>query len=402
MIDLYATGEGRVQVVEEAARWERAGLVSPAQAAAARERYRPSLVRVNLFVRILLALFTAVGVAALLALPALVLKVEEFGMTALLLLFAPLCAWVADRQLIHSRRLYRSGAEEMLLFLAVAFLALAAGIPAHAWGSGVERLGWLTAHGIILAGTALLAVRYGYALAALGAVGALATLPFHLLEALHWHAPGAARVALFLLLGTVAIWTHRRLARRKGWPRGYYLWCLETGRFAALTGLYLDVNLYAHRLLWRPWLGWTLAPGSIAWADPTCAVLTALLPVAALVLGIGRRDRALLWYAIFAGTASLLTLKYFLHLGYLAEEVTGSGLFLTGLAFALLRWLRTGTDRRRGAFTAESLLEPRLYGLDAEALATMQPLAPAPKAPAAEGFRPGGGSFGGGGASGGY
>jgi hypothetical protein len=173
-------------------------------------------------------------------------------------------------------------------------------------------------------------------------------------------------------------------------------------RLAALAGIYLDVNLFAHRLLWRDWLGWTPTAGAVSWSDPLCAVLTALLPATALVLGIFRRDRALLWYAIFAGTASILTLKYFLHLGYLAEEVTAAGLALVGLAFGLLRWLRTGADRRRGAFTAEPLLEPRLYGLDAEALAAMQPLAPTPRTPAAEGFRPGGGGFGGGGATGGY
>lgn len=401
MIALYSTGEDRVQVVEESRRWEESGLVSPAQAADVRERYRPELVRVNLFIRILLALFTAVGVVALVALPAVILKVEEFGIAVLFLLFAPLCAWVADRQLIHGRRLYRCGAEEVLLFLAVVFLALAVGIPAHEWGRSAERLGWLAAHGIALAGATVLAVRYGYALAALGAVGALAGLPFHLLDALHWHQPGWARVALFLLLGAVGIWAHRQLVRREALPRSY-VWCLETVRLAALAGIYLDVNLFAHRLLWKDWLGWTPPAGTVSWSDPLCAMLTALLPATALILGIVRRDRALLWYAVFAGTASILTLKYFLHLGYLAEEVTAAGLILAGLAFVLLRWLRTGADRRRGAFTGESLLEPRLYGLDAEALAAMQPLAPTPKTPAAEGFRLGGGGFGGGGASGGY
>jgi hypothetical protein len=405
MIALYATGEDRVHVVEEAGRWEEAGLVSSAQAAAVRQRYRPELVRVNLFIRILLALFTAVGVVALVALPAVILDVEEFGMTVLFLLFAPLCAWIADRQLIHGRRLYRCGAEEVLLFLAVGFLALAVGIPSHEWAGGAERLGWLAAHGILLTGATALAVRYGYALAALGAVGALAGLPFHLLDALRWHAPGLARVALFLLLGAVGIWAHRWLVRRKTLPRGY-VWCLSTVRLAALAGIYLDVNLFAHRLLWKDWIGWSPAAGGGSWSDPwfdlCCAVLTALLPAAAMVLGIVRRDRALLWFSVFAGTASILTLKYFLHLGYLAEEVTASGLALAGLAFGLLRWLRTGAGRRRGAFTGESLLEPRLYGLDAEALAAMQPLAPAPKTPAAEGFRLGGGGFGGGGASGGY
>lgn len=398
MIALYSTGEDRVQVVEESRRWEESGLVSPAQAAAVRERCRPGLVRMNLFIRILLAIFTTVGVVALVALPAVILGVKEFGLAVLFLLFAPLCAWVADHQLIHGRHLYRCGAEEVLLFLAVGFLALAVGIPALEWGRSAERLGWLAAHGIALAGATVLAVRYGYALAALGAVGALAGLPFHLLEVLHWHQPGWARVALFLLLGAVGIWAHQGLVRREALPRGY-LWCLETVRLAALAWIYLDVNLFAHRLLWRDWLGWTPAAGAVSWADPwfdfCCAVLTTLLPATALVLGIVRRDRALLWYAVFAGTASILTLKYFLHLGHLAEEVTAAGLALAGLAFGLLRWLRIGSDRRRGAFTGESLLEPRLFGMGAEALAAMQPLAPTPKTPAADGFRSGGGGFGG-------
>lgn len=401
MIKLYADGEKRVQVVEEARRWGQAGIVSSAQAAAIRERYRPELGRVNLFIRILLALFTAVGVVAMVGLPAVIFKADEVGITLLFLIFAPLCAWVADQRLIHDRRLYRCGAEEMLLFLAVGLLALAVGIAAEKGGYSVERMGWLAGHVIALVGAALLAVRYGYALAALGAVVALAEFPFHLAEALRWHQPGWSRVALFLLLAAAGIWAHRQLGQRENLQRSY-VWCLETVRLAALAGIYLDVNLFAHRLLWRSWIGWTSQAGAQFWSDPLCAVLTALLPVAALVLGIVRRDRALLWYAIFTGSASILTLKYFFHLGYLAEELTAAGLALAGLAFGLLRWLRTGADRRRGAFTGEPLLEPRLYGLDAEALAAIQPLAPTPKTPAAEGFNPGGGSSGGGGASGTY
>jgi hypothetical protein len=405
MISLYANDEGRVAVVEESRRWEEAGLVTPAQAAAVRERFRPALVRVNLFIRILLAFFTMLGVVALVALPAVLLDVEESGLTVLFLLFAPLCAWVADRQLIAQRRLYRCGAEEMLLFLAVVFLALAVGIPAHNWSQGAEHLAVLAAHGIVLIGATVLALRYGYALAAFGAVVALAALPFHLAEALHWDRPGWSRVVLFLLLSALAIWAQRWLGRRDGLPRGT-IWSLETVRLTALAGIYLDVNLYAHRLLWLDWLDW--APGvdggfwSTSWLDLGCAALTVLLPVAALTLGIVRRDRPLLWYGVVSGIASILTLKYFYHLGYLAEEVTLAGLVLGGLAFGLLRWLRSGADRRRGAFTAEPLLEPRLYGLDAEALAAMQPLAPTPREVPDEGFRGGGGTFGGGGASSSY
>lgn len=405
MIRLYAQGENRVEVVEEAKRWEEAGLISSAQGAAVRQRYRPDLVRVNLFIRILLAFFTAVGVTALLALPATLMNARETELATLFLLFAPLCAVVADRLLIHGRRLYRCGAEEILLFLAVLFLALAIGIFAHKGGESAERWGWLATHGILLAGATVLAIRYGYALAALGAVAALAALPFHLAGMLHWYEPGWSRVALFLLLGALALWTQWRLAQQEKLPRGYR-WSLQTVRLAALTGIYLDVNLFAHRLLWLEWLGWMSGVRGSSWAalwvDPLCAALTALLPVVALTLGIIRRDRALLWYGILTAIASILTLKYFYHLGYLAEELTLAGLLLGGIAFALLRWLRSGRGRRRGPFTAEPLLEPRLYGLDAEALAAMQPLAPTPKVIESGGFQGGGGEFSGGGASGSY
>ena len=401
MIELYREGEKRVEVVEEARRWEQAGIVTPAQATAVRERYRPGLVRVNLFIRVLLALFTALGLVALAALLAVILDVEELGLAVFFLLFAPACFLIADRTLIHGRSLYRCGAEEVLLGFALGFLALAVGIFGHELGRNTEQLGWLLAHGVVLVGATALAVRYGFTLAALAAVATLAALPFHLADALRWPGQGWSRAVLFLLLATTGIWAQRQRARRGDLPRGYR-WCLEVVRLGTLTGIYLDVNLYAHRLLWRELLGGSPGAGSIPWTDPLCAALTTLLPLVALLLGLLRRDRALLWYAVLTGIASILTLKYYIHLGHLAEELTAAGLALTGFAFFLLRWLRKGDGRRRGAYTAEPLLEPHLYGLDAEALAALQPVAPTPRAEAPAGPTPGGGSFGGGGSSGGY
>ena len=401
MIALYEKGESRVAVVEEARRWQEAGIITAEQAAAVAERYRPELVRVNVFIRILLALFTTVGVVALVALPAVIFEVKEEGFALLCLIFAPLCAWVADCKLITGRRLYRCGAEEALLLLAVGMLALAVAIPAHDSGLSTERLAWLAAHGVVLAGAVLLTVRYGYALAAFGAMLALAGFPFHLADILHWQQPRLSRLVLLLLLAAAAIWAQLRLTGRKSLPRGY-VWSLETIRLAAWAGIYLDVNLFAHRLLWREWLGWTPGEWPLFWSDPFCALLTAILPAAGLAIGIGRRDRALLWFGVVSAILSIITLKYYIHLGYLAEELTAAGLLVAGLAFGLLRWIRAGSKRCRGAFTAEPLLEPRLYGLNAEALAAIQPLAPSARAPQANGFQAGGGTFGGGGASGGY
>jgi hypothetical protein len=71
-------------------------------------------------------------------------------------------------------------------------------------------------------------------------------------------------------------------------------------------------------------------------------------------------------------------------------------------AYLLMRWLRGGPDRQRGGFTAERVLDPKLYGFDLEALAAVQPVVPGPAEAPGGGFRPGGGGFGGGGASGGF
>lgn len=402
MIPLYEKGERGVAVVEEARRWQEAGIITAEQAAAVAERYRPELVRVNVFIRNLLALFTTVAVAALVALPAVLFDVREAGFALLCLIFAPLCAWVADHELIAGRRLYRCGAEEALLLLAVGMLALAVALPAHELGHSAERLAWLTAHLVVLAAAALVTIRYGYALAAFGAMLALAGLPFHLADVFLWQQPRLSRLVLLLLLGATAVWSQLRLTGRKSLPRGY-IWSLETVRLSALAGIYLDVNLFAHRLLWREWLvSWRPEESQLPWSDPLCALLTAILPMAALAIGIGRRDRALLWFGVVSAILSIITLNYYIHFGHIAEELTAAGLFLAALAFGLLRWLNTGSKRCRGAFTAEPLLEPRLYGLDAEALAAIQPLTPAARMPEAKGFQPGGGTFGGGGASGGY
>ena len=402
MIALYEKGERWVAVVEESRRWQEAGMVTAEQTAAVAERYRPELVRVNLFIRILLALFTTVGVVALVALPAVILEVKEVGFSLLCLIFAPLCAWGADRRLIAGRRLYRCGAEEMLLLLTVGYARPGGRHPRSRLGAqrGTSGLAGGARHrpGRSDPADGSLRLRPGGARG--GARPRRSPLPSR------GHSPLAAAATVPARPLAAARRNGNLVAAGALRPEracpGAYVWSLETVRLAAWAGIYLDVNLYAHRLLWREWLGWTPGESLFTWSDHFCALLTVILPMAALAMGIGRRDRALLWFAVVSAILSILTLKYYIHFGHLAEELTAAGLLLAGLAFGLLRWLRAGSKRCRGAFTAEPLLEPRLYGLDAEALAAIQPLTPAARVPQAEGFQPGGGSFGGGGASSGY
>ncbi len=399
MIPLYDREERTVEVVDEARRWTDAGILSPEQFAAVRERYRPSLRRVNFFLRVLFSVFTCKAAVALVALPVAWVGMEARPAAVLLLFAALLSAYLGDRVLIRERRFYRCGVEEALLGLSVAF---AAAVPLLLFDGFGERWPGLISHLAVLGGAVWLALRYGYALAAFVAAVALGALPFHASHALRLHDSGAARVAAGFLLGGAALWGHLRLSRsRRSLPRGY-VWCLETGRLASLIGLYLVSNSYLHREHWH------FGPSPVhagAWShagDWLCGFLTAGIPAAALALGMRHKDRVLLWFGALAAVASLVTLKYFFHLGYLAEELVLAGLLVVGAALGLIRWLGRGPDRRRGGFTAEPLLEPRLYGADFEALAAVQSVAPEPAPSDGGGFRGAGGSFGGGGASSGF
>lgn len=343
MIPLYEAQEERIEVIDEARRWSAAGIVSPEQAAAVRERYRPAVVRVNFFLRLLLAVFTGKAAGAMVVLPVVAMRLEGRGAGLLLLLCAPLFAGLADRVLIGRRRFYRCGVEEALLGLAVACGAVG---PALLLGDLASNSAQLLAHVAVLGGAVWLALRYGYALAAFGAVAAWGALPFHVLEVWSSNRAGAARPAAWLLLAGVALAGHLLLSRRRApLPRGY-VWCLETARLTALAGVYFLSNSYLHREYWGLWLGPAhLLPWPTA-ADLLCALLTASLPAAALVLGIRGKDRALLWFGGLSAVASVLTLKYFFHLGYLAEELTLAGLAVGGTALGLLGWLRRGPGRQ--------------------------------------------------------
>ncbi|MHB8767064.1 MAG: hypothetical protein ACYDA8_22355 [Deferrisomatales bacterium] len=400
MIGRYAAEEPRARVVEEAEGWLASGLVGREQADAIRARYRPDLVRMNFFLRLLLGVFTLHAATSVPLLPHLLFDLDLAGTGWVLLALAPSLWWLTDRLLIRRRGLYRCGVEEALLLCALGFGAAGLAILLATAMPGSEEWVWLAVHLLVLGLSAAGAVRYGHPLAALLAVLALVGLPFGLRYLLEWDWVGSPRWWLFALGAAVASGCHGRLE----WARGGggqllpgYERCLETARFAALVALYAAANSYLHRLAWP-------SPEGSGWAgaaaDGLCAALTAAIPGAALAAGIWRRDRALLWFGGLSAVASILTLNYFFHLGYLAEELTLAGGAVTAAAFGLSRWLGTGPNRRRGGFTAEPLLEPRLYGLDAEALAALQPLAPGPGAPSEPDFRPGGGGFGGAGAGG--
>ena len=165
----------------------------------------------------------------------------------------------------------------------------------------------------------------------------------------------------------------------------------------AVTALYAAVHLGAWdaRLFERT----DVQPQALR---PLFVVATAVLPLVLIVAGVAMRRRALLAFGVLTLVASLVTVRFYVHVAPLWVVLLLGGIVAAGLALLLERWLRQGAERQRGGFTADPLFddERRLRAVEIAVAAAQA--GPAARRPAAPQFEAGGGKFGGGGATGSY
>jgi hypothetical protein len=130
---------------------------------------------------------------------------------------------------------------------------------------------------------------------------------------------------------------------------------------------------------------------------------TALVPAAMIALGVWSRRRLFLDLGFLLGVASLVTVRHYVHLAPLWVVLTLGGAATLAGALALRRFLAGGPRQERGGLTAEPLFEDlsRQGALEAAAALSAVPgVRHMPTDDAA--LKPGGGRFGGGGATGEY
>jgi hypothetical protein len=170
----------------------------------------------------------------------------------------------------------------------------------------------------------------------------------------------------------------------------------------ALAVLYVAVNFYSldkeiieHITSRRHAIYQSIACRSISLA------LTGILPVVVLAWGLRSRRLLFLNAGALMAVASLATVIFYAHLASYWIVFSAGGLALIAAAVLIQRRLDSGPDRERRGFTARALFESteRRSALElAGTVVTLTPQAAVP--PEKEGFRGGGGEFGGGGASG--
>jgi MFS family permease len=236
--------------------------------------------------------------------------------------------------------------------------------------------------------------RWGFAV-----YGAFSAVAVFLLVARFPH----GRVA-WLLLGTVLVVVAPGLQNRLSLAPPHRR--AAGGVFlAAAAAVYAAVNRWSlgERLVESLQRG---SPGRTE-PNPTAIVLswlaTAAFPALFILWGLRSRRTLVLDTGLALAALSLVTLRFYVHLAPLWILLTGAGAALVLVALGLHRWLRRGPGEQRRGFTARPLYEERRRGLETAAVVAAFAPDASPAAAREPGtFTPGGGRYGGGGATGGY
>lgn len=386
-----AAADRRFEVREAARAWHRAGALDEKARAAIDAAYPDDRVRLGPAFRVLVFGFTVVAVSALFGLFGLFLGAAGEKGGATLLIFFGLVLVAATEVQIGPLRRAQGGTEAATAFLGVGCLLLGLIWANHI--GGVRGEAWVDLALVllvVLCGAA--AYRWGYALFA--AAGAAATFllaargPF---GRLLWIVGALALAPALARAGEAAALTpsHRRAARAVA--------------AVSLVFLYLAV----HRGSWDGGIVEVISgadggvPESRALRVLT-AVATGLVPVATLAWGLRTRRHWLIALGALGLAASLVTLRFYVHVAPLWAVLIAGGGFALALAAVLRRYLDSAEGRERAGLTAAPLFtdtEGRSLLELGVGVATVGPEARPVESPD---LQPGGGRYGGGGASGKY
>jgi hypothetical protein len=366
--------------------WAGEGFLTEAQYQLMEQETVCELRRTNIFLRLVLFLFTLIIVVAAAALFFVVFR--PGGMLAIgifLLIFAAI-SYAAVELAVSRARLYRYGIEEALAACSVGFLC-----------AGMQEAG---TESLVPVAGAILSLwiwhRFGLPYAPLAAMIFVVWLPGH------WTSSPAAQhliVAAFYAAGLLTVAALR--------PRHRLTYLNDTYSIAEALlwlGIYLAINLQLSSLnLLGQW--WGRLQTTTEFSRPfywTTWVLIWCLPPVVLARGLRQKDRFVIAVGAIAAILTLATNKPYLGWQRHTWDPMLLGALLIGIALVIRRWLAHGPGEIRRGFTAQRLSgkDKSWMNVGTTALGLVSPdiITPSPQT-ASPDVQFGGGDSGGGGAT---
>jgi hypothetical protein len=376
--------------------WVGDGFLTKAQYQLLKQETLSELRTTNIFLRLVLFLFTLISVGAAVALFFVVFLSRPSEQTAgvFFLIFAAVC-YAAAEVAVSQARLYRYGIEEALAVCSVGFLC--AGI------QGALFIGrpYSPAQFLVPAAGAVFSLwiwrRFGFSYAF------LATMIFVIFLPGYWTSSTSAQrliIAVFYAIGLAVVATARSRHRFDYLEEAYSL--VEAFLWLAV---YLTINLKLSSLdmpakWWSStWDASALFPRPFYWGT---WVMIWCLPPIVVARGIRQKDRFVIAAGAIVTILTLVTNKPYLGWPRHTWDPMLLGILLTGVAVFIRGWLARGPGGIRHGFTAARLSgkDKHWINVGVTVLGPLpQSITPGPQ-PSSPDFRFGGGQTGGGGAGG--
>jgi hypothetical protein len=379
--------------------WAGEGFLTESQFQRMEQETVCELRRINIFLRLVLFLFTLIIVGA-----AVALFFEAFlshatvQTTGIFLLICAAISYAAAEFAVSRARLYRYGIEEALAACSVGFLCAgmqAALFSGHLFSARPDEMEFLVpAAGAIF--SLWIWRRFGFPYAFIAAMIFVLWLPGY------WTSSYTSRhliVAAFYAAGLITVAAVRFRHRFTYLNREYsiveaLLW----------LGIYLAINLQLSSVNLRG--QWWVDPRTTTefsrtfyWAS---WVLTWCLPPAVLARGVLRKDRFVIAVGAIVSILTMMTDKPYLGWQRHTWDPMLLGALLIGVALLIRRWLAEGPGGIRHGFTVRRLSGRDKHWMNAgsAAIGLVSPhsITPSPQT-ATPGVRFGGGDSGGGGAT---
>ena len=352
------TDERHVRAQADIRGWKGAGLIDASQAETLLAGYRVELRQTNVFLRVALAFFTALVVAAVVFLVLELLNLHDATGVTIVTGVASVACLVVAEALIGTFRLYRFGVEEMLAACSVILLSISV---SEFWTSGTSS--FVAALVTSSAGGFAVYRRFGFVWAAFASMCCAAVIPFQFarLPISGERALSAAILGLILL-----VVRPKRTRDGEEWPGDEY----GVIQAAAFGGVYLVLNLHLFPDMIR-----ALGDRAGGWFYWCTWIMTWLLPAVGLFLAVRDKDRPLLIVSVAMAIGTLISNKP--YLGWTRHEWDPMllGVLLVAVAVALRRWLSNGPDGARYGFTAARIFR------DKDSALTLLSAAPFPVKP---------------------
>jgi hypothetical protein len=393
-----ASSEGTLRARKLLKDWVGEGFLTEGQYELLEKETVSDLRTTNIFLRLVLFLFTLIIVGAAVGLFFVVWRPSDQTAGVFLLIFAGVC-YAAAEVAVSQARLYRYGIEEALAVCSVVFLCV--GMVA-AFFSGIRYSPQPdAAEFLVPAAGAVLSLwiwrRFGFSYAFLAAMIFVVFIPGYWTSSL-W--AQHLIVAGFYASGLIGVAKVRSRHRLDYLDEGYSL--VEA---LLWLGIYVAINLKLSSLDLSAnlqWWGGSRAASEFAAPFYWCTwVLIWCLPPLVLARGVRQKDRFVIAVGAIMAVLTFVSNKPYLGWTRHTWDPMLLGILLTGVGIFLRRWLARGPGGIRHGFTAARLSgeDKQWMNVGSTVAGLLSPQAPAPQ-PSSPDFRFGGGQTGGGGAGG--